>query len=271
MTMRQAAIFFFVVTGVFTALFVGLTIHSHTRFPDLTNQDQMTDEVLAGKDVWHHNNCVNCHTLMGEGAYFAPDLTRITQHRGEAYLTAFMHEPGRFYSEEVHGRVMPALGLDDDEIRQVIAFLEWIANIDNFDWPPRPIVVTGGIAGAHGPARADVPASDDPIAQGQALFHASPPACFTCHSTSPGVVLAGPPVAGMATRAEEVVASDKYTGAATTAEEYVRESIVEPHAHITEGPDFFATNGRSIMPDDYDDKLTSEQIEQLVAYLMSLR
>jgi nitric oxide reductase subunit C len=271
MTMRQAATFFFVVTGIFTAVFVGLTLHSHTRFGELTNADQITEEVLAGKDVWHHTNCVNCHTLMGEGAYFAPDLTRITQHRGEAYLTSFLQEPGRFYSEEVHGRVMPVLDLSDADIAHVIAFLEWIAAIDNFDWPPRPIVVTGGLPGAYGVGRVRTPASDDPIAQGDALFHASPPACFTCHSTSPGVVLAGPSMAGMATRAAEVVESEKYTGTATTAEEYVRESILEPHAHITEGPDFYAVNGRSLMPDNYDETLAAEQIDQLVAYLMSLR
>jgi nitric oxide reductase subunit C len=270
MTKRQAAIFFFAVTGVFTAVFVGLTIHSHTRFPELTNAHLITDQVLAGKDVWHHNNCVNCHTLMGEGAYFAPDLTRITQHRGEAYLASFMEDPGRFYSDEVHGRVMPVLGLSEEEIRDVIAFLDWIAQIDNFDWPPRPILVTGGSIGV-GPDRDRPPASDDPVAQGESLFHSSPPACFTCHSTSPGVVLAGPSVAGTARRAQEVVESEKYTGSATTAEEYVRESIVAPHAHITAGPDFFAAQGRSIMPDNYDETLTAEQIDQLVDYLMSLR
>jgi nitric oxide reductase subunit C len=270
MEKRTAVLFFFVVTGVFAALFVGLTIHSHTRFPELTNEHLLTDEVLAGKDVWHHNNCVNCHTLMGEGAYFAPDLTRITQHRGEAYLTSFLQNPSRFYSWEEHGRVMPTLPLSEAEIGQVIAFLDWIAQIDNFDWPPRPILVTGGAMPFPG-ARQPEPASDEPVALGEALFRTSPPACFTCHSTSPGVVLAGPPVAGMARRAAEVVEAEKYTGAATTAEDYVRESILEPHAHITAGPDFYATNGRSIMPDNYDETLTPEQIEQLVAYLMSLR
>jgi nitric oxide reductase subunit C len=269
MTKRQAAIFFFAVTGVFTAVFVGLTIHSHTRFGDLTNAHLITDEVLAGKDVWHHNNGVNCHTLMGEGAYFAPDLTRITQHRGEAYLTAFMQDPSRFYSWEEHGRVMPTLDLSETEIRQVIAFLDWIAAIENFDWPPRPILVTGGTMSVG--ARTPEAASDDPVAVGEALFRASPPACFTCHSTSPGVVLAGPSVAGTARRAQEVVESEGYSGTAATAEEYVRESILEPHAHIAEGPDFFSVNGRSIMPDNYGETLTAEQVDHLVAFLMSLR
>lgn len=271
MTKRQAVIFFFAVTGVFGAVFVGLTIHSHTRFPVLTNADRITDEVLAGKDVWHHNNCVNCHTLMGEGGYFAPDLTRITQHRGTAYLTAFLEEPGRFYSEEEHGRVMPNLGLADVEIASVIGFLDWIAAIDNFDWPPRPIVVTGGVAGSYGGGGQPSAASDDPVARGEALFRGSPPACFACHSTSPGVVLAGPSMAGLGGRAEGVVADDDYTGSAATAEDYIRESILEPHAHIAEGPEVFTVNGRSIMPDNYDESLTPEQVEELVAYLMSLR
>lgn len=272
MTRRQAAIFFFVVTGVFFAVFVGLTIHSHTRFPVLTRADRITEEVLAGKDVWHHRNCVNCHTLMGEGAYYAPDLTRITHHRGEAYLTAFLQDPGRFYSEAEHGRVMPTMGLSDVEIGQTIAFLDWIAGIDNFDWPPRPILVTGSaMPGVYGEESGGAAASDDPIAMGEALFRRSPPGCSACHSTAPDVVLAGPSVAGMAERAAAVVESEGYTGSATTAEDYVRESIIEPSAHITAGPGFFSVNGRSVMQDNFGETLTADEIDQLVAYLMSLR
>jgi nitric oxide reductase subunit C len=271
MTHKQAVTFFIAVTGVFAAVFVGLTLHSHTRFPALTHADRITGEVLAGKDVWHHNNCVNCHTLMGEGAYYAPDLTRITHHRGEAYLSTFLQAPSRFYTEEEHGRVMPDPGLDDAQIASVIAFLDWIAAIDNFDWPPRPILVTGGVPGAYGGEPAAAAPSDDPVAQGGALFRASPPSCFTCHSTSPGVVLAGPSMAGLVGRASEVVQGEEYTGSATTAEEYVRESIVEPSAYISEGPDFFASDGLSMMPAGFDRSLTDDEIDQLVAYLMSLR
>ena len=53
MTYKQAVTFFFAVTGIFIAVFVGLTLHSHTRFPALTHADQITDQVLEGKDVWH--------------------------------------------------------------------------------------------------------------------------------------------------------------------------------------------------------------------------
>jgi nitric oxide reductase subunit C len=38
-------------------------------------------------------------TLFGEGAYYAPDLTKITKLRGDAYLTAYMKNPADFYDE----------------------------------------------------------------------------------------------------------------------------------------------------------------------------
>ena len=82
MTKRQGRLFFIVCTVLFSVVFIALTIDSHRQFGKLTNADKITPEVIAGKHVWHKNNCINCHTLMGEGAYYAPDLTKITAHRG---------------------------------------------------------------------------------------------------------------------------------------------------------------------------------------------
>lgn len=270
MTKRTAAGIFYGATGAFLLLFVGLTIHSHTLFADLTNAEAITPAVLAGQEVWHDNNCVNCHTLLGEGAYFAPDLTRITSHRGEAYLTQFLKDPALFYSEEEHGRLMPNPGLSDTQIADVIAFLDWIGRIRNQNWPPRPILVSGSaMPGAYGQQTAP-PASDDPVAIGEAVFHQSPPGCFTCHSVAPGVTLAGPSLAGVGARAESLVAAG-YPGSATNAAEYIRESIVNPSASIAAGPPIFAVDGQSIMPNNYDRTLDTAQVEQLVAYLMTLR
>ena len=36
---------------------------------------------------------------------------------------------------------MPNPNLSDQEIGEVIAFLGWVAKIDNHGWPPRPILV----------------------------------------------------------------------------------------------------------------------------------
>lgn len=270
MTRRQTRLFFIVGTTVFAMIFVGLTIHSHTRFDELTHADAITPEVIAGKHVWHRKNCVNCHTLLGEGAYYAPDLTKIAQQRGEAYLRQFLQDPSRYYSEERHGRLMPNPRLSEEQITGVIAFLTWVSHIDNQNWPPRPIVVTA--ASPQGIMLGTTPpgaASADPVALGDALFRRSPPACFSCHSIQQGVILVGPSLAGLATRAGDLVKNPDYKGSARTASEYIRESIVDPHAYVVPGQTFSA-GGRSIMP-PYETMLKPEEIDQLVAYLATFR
>ena len=72
MNNRQARIFAWGSTIAAAALFLGLTLDSHRQFPELTNAANITPEVTHGKDVWHKYNCINCHTLFGEGAYYAP-------------------------------------------------------------------------------------------------------------------------------------------------------------------------------------------------------
>lgn len=143
MNKRQTR-FFAIGASLLSALaFIGLTLDSHRQFGKLTNADQITPAVTRGKDVWHKNNCINCHTVFGEGAYYAPDLTKITKHRGEAYLKAYMRDPSKFYDETRHRRLMPKQDLSETDITDLIAFLDWVSNVDNQGWPPRPILVTG--------------------------------------------------------------------------------------------------------------------------------
>ncbi len=273
MTKRQTRMFFVGGTLLFAAIFLGMTIDSHRQFDTLTNADQITPAVSAGKDVWHQGNCINCHTLLGEGAYYAPDLTKITDQRGEPYLTAFLKDPSQFYSEKQHRRLMPNPKLSDEEIAQVIAFLGWVSKIDNQGWPPRPILVSGGTfpgtAEAAG-ATSETAASGSPVALGQALFRGTPPGCASCHSLSPGVNLAGPSLAGLADEAAKIIASPDYQGTATTPEEFILESILEPSVYLVPGS-MYSASGRSFMPDNYRETLEPIQVEHLVAYLMTLR
>jgi nitric oxide reductase subunit C len=270
MTKRQTRLFFIVGTTVFAAIFIGLTVDSHRQFGELTHADAITPQVIAGKHVWHRKNCINCHTLLGEGAYYAPDLTKIAQQRGDAYLRQFLQNPARFYSEQRHGRVMPNLQLSDEQITDVLAFLTWISNIDNQNWPPRPIVVSAAMPQDSAPATAAAgAASSNPVALGEALYRRSPPACFSCHSITEGVVLVGPSLAGIGTRAAALVSSPDYKGAARSAQDYIRESIVDPHAYIVPGPTFSA-DGQSIMP-PFATVLKPEEVEQLVEYLATFK
>ncbi|MFA5630542.1 MAG: c-type cytochrome [Porticoccaceae bacterium] len=279
MTNRQARIFAVVATGLSILLFLGLTLDSHRQFATLTNAENITPQVKQGQDVWHKYNCINCHTLFGEGAYYAPDLTKITQHRGEAYLAAFMKDPGSFYDEKKHRRVMPNQNLSDDEITNLIAFLDWVSNVDNQGWPPRPILVTGGmvsstatVAGADDAELGTRPVdSDDDIrALGEHVFFTATPGCNACHSLAPGADMAGPTMAGLTTRAEQVINSPDYQGDATDVEGYIRESIIAPSAHIVPGQ-MYSAGGTSFMPTGYDQSLTAEQIEQLTAFLATFK
>ena len=113
-------------------------------------------------------------------------------------------------------------------------------------------------------------ASNDPIALGEALFGKSPPACFSCHSTKPDVQLVGPSLAGAGTRALEILNTPGYTGTAKTPGDYIRESILHPSAYVVPGATYSA-GGQSIMPDVYRDTLKPEDIDHLVAYLVTLK
>ncbi|AHL34768.1 c-type cytochrome [Pseudomonas veronii] len=285
MNKRQTRSFALISTAIAAIVFLGMTVDSHRQFPKLTNAQQITPEVTRGKDVWHEYNCINCHTLFGEGAYYAPDLTKITQQRGTPYLTAFLKDPSKFYDEQRHRRLMPNLKLNDEEIAALIAFMDWVSKVDNQGWPPRPILVTGtsipgmdltvaqqNVAGGNQPPAAR-PVSDkeDPIALGEALFRTTAtPVCSACHSIAPGVNLAGPTLAGLAARAKQVIASPDYKGKAKDVEGFIRESIVTPSAYLHPG-DMYSANGMSFMPDTFAKSLTPEQIDQLVAYLASFQ
>ncbi|WP_439125084.1 MAG: c-type cytochrome [Pseudomonas rhizophila] len=285
MNKRQTRSFALISTTIAAVVFLGMTVDSHRQFPKLTNAQQITPEVTRGKDVWHEYNCINCHTLFGEGAYYAPDLTKITQQRGTPYLTAFLKDPSKFYDEQRHRRLMPNLKLNDEEIAALIAFMDWVSKVDNQGWPPRPILVTGTsipgmdltvaqqnvASGNQPPAARPVSGKEDPIALGEALFRTTAtPVCSACHSIAPGVNLAGPTVAGLAARAKQVIASPDYKGKAKTVEDFIRESIVTPSAYLHPG-DMYSANGMSFMPDTFAKSLTPEQIDQLVAYLASFQ
>jgi nitric oxide reductase subunit C len=290
MNKRQTRLFAIACTAFAALIFVGLTLDSHRQFPALTHADKLTPQVIAGKDVWHRNNCINCHTIFGEGAYYAPDLTKIAKLRGEQYLRAYMRNPAQFYDEQRHRRLMPKQDLSDTDITNLIAFLGWVSEVDNQGWPPRPLLVTGAsipgtdltasqqaqTSGQPQPAEQVPPGArpvsgtENPMALGERLFRSATPACNACHSVAPGVNMAGPSLAGVAARAVDVLKSPDYKGKAKDPQGYIRESIEAPSAHIVPGA-MYSAGGVSFMPDTYGKSLTSEQIAQLVAYLSSLK
>ena len=281
MNKRQARLFALGSTLVAALAFVGLTIDSHRQFPKLTNAAAITPAVSHGKDVWHKNNCINCHTLFGEGAYYAPDLTKIAQLRGAPYLQAYLRDPSKFYDEQRHRRLMPRQDMSEREITDLVAFLDWVSKVDNNGWPPRPLLVTGATIGAAGaqpfaqaaamPSAAAADTVDkDTIALGAIVFRTASPACGVCHSLQPGVAMAGPSLAGVATRAQQTLAAGDYKGQAKDVEGYLAESITLPSAHIVTGGTY-STDGVSLMPATFGKDLAPAQVRQLAAYLATFK
>ena len=82
--------------------------------------------------------------------------------------------------------------------------------------------------------------------------------CITCHSLDAGTVVVGPSMAGIGTRAGSTVSGQ-------SAEDYLKESILNPDAHVVDG--FTA----GTMPQVWADELNDEQVDQLVAYLLTLK
>jgi mono/diheme cytochrome c family protein len=112
------------------------------------------------------------------------------------------------------------------------------------------------LAALLGACSSGAPAPDDLTeqeTQGMRLFTAS---CAACHTTSGDSVIVGPPLAGIAYRAAERIPGQ-------SASEYLRTSIVEPDAYINEG-------FNDLMPKTFGSIFTDEEIDALVAFLMTL-
>ena len=135
---KQARAFFLGGTLVTFLIFIGLTIFSFGEGQDQSNYGDITEEVVRGKELWEQNNCMGCHTLLGEGAYYAPELTKVLDRRGEGYVKALLMTPNPW---EPNGRKMVAYGFSDDEANDLIAFFEWISRIDlnGFDTVVSPL------------------------------------------------------------------------------------------------------------------------------------
>ena len=145
MEKKGARNFFIWGTVICTGLFIWLTIDTHTTIPKRTNTDKLTEEVVQGKRVWHKHNCNDCHTILGIGGYYSPDVTKAYSTKGEKWLKAFLKNPE---SPDPNRRKMPNQKLSDDEVNKLIAFLKWVDAIDTNEWPPKPITVakTTGVA-----------------------------------------------------------------------------------------------------------------------------
>lgn len=134
----QAKTFFIGGTILCTGAFTWLTIDSFHQIPEITNQDEMSEEVVQGKHLFDESNCMGCHTLLGEGGYYAPELTKVYERRGPAFIRSMLTDPHAMYPGQ---RKMQTYELTEQEKDAMIAFFEWIGRIDTNGFPPDPTLM----------------------------------------------------------------------------------------------------------------------------------
>ena len=114
-----------------------------------------------GKLTSQAKNCMNCHTLLGNGAYYAPDLTKAWLDPAWSETGPMMAMTGKSTREEAmaeflqhpstyptHARMMPELGITADEAKGLVAFLKHMSSIDTNGFP-RNFGKEEGTSNAH--------------------------------------------------------------------------------------------------------------------------
>ena len=137
-TKAMARNIFYGGTLFFFLLFLALTYQTHSALPERDNRAAINDTIALGKKVWEEHDCIGCHTLLGEGAYFAPELGNVYKRFGSTdAIKGFIASrpkdgvPGR--------RSMPQFNLSDEELTAVAEFLKYVSEIKTArNWPPTP-------------------------------------------------------------------------------------------------------------------------------------
>ncbi len=135
MSERMAKGIFWLGTLASLAVFLAMTVHTHQSFAALTHADALDEKVVSGKRAFERHNCNDCHTILGFGAYYAPDLTRAYARLGEDAVRRRLEAPEVVFADSY--RKMPQQHLSRQEVDDLVAFLRWVSSIENHDWPPQ--------------------------------------------------------------------------------------------------------------------------------------
>lgn len=228
----------------------------------------------------YENNCRSCHGPQGGGIQgVAPSL-----NSAELFTGARLEQIGFSGTIEDYlsgviaaGRPVPSEGtsypqrmptwaqeyggpLREDQIDSLVRFImNWEDHaLAGGESQPTP---AAGFVGDD--ITVDLPPGDPE--SGQQLSE-GPLGCAGCHTLSTvGPPWTGDGEPGMGARAEQRIEQETYTGQAASPEQYLMESVVLPEAHIVEG------YPSGVMPPGYGDRITAQELADLVAYMMSLR
>jgi nitric oxide reductase subunit C len=130
-----AKAFFLVGTAVCAGMFILLTVDTINRIPERTKTVNLSPAVIRGKNLWDKNNCMGCHTLFGEGAYYAPELTKVYERRGPEFIGLMLKDPQAVYPGQ---RKMVKYNFNQEQIDDMVAFFKWIGEVNTNGFPANP-------------------------------------------------------------------------------------------------------------------------------------
>lgn len=195
-----ARAFFLGGTAVCSLVFVALTVDTFGKIPEQTKAAAITPEVERGKALWEASNCMGCHTLFGEGAYYGPELTKVYERRGAEFIRAMLRDPEAMYPGQ---RRMQNYHFDERQIDDLLAFLQWSGNVDLNGFPPKPSLMPIAVPGADAVAAS----VDRPQIFNQL--------CIACHALGGEGGAVGPALDGVGARRDR---------------DYLKQWLVDPHA-----------------------------------------
>ena len=124
------------------------------------SEQEAGDLLHLGKLGSQAKNCMDCHTLLGNGAYFAPDLTKAWldpawgpegsmqamtgKGSKEEAMAEFLMHPSQY---PTHARMMPNLGITAKEAQGLVAFLKHMSSIDTNGFPRNFGKIQGAVHG----------------------------------------------------------------------------------------------------------------------------
>ncbi len=124
------------------------------------SEKEAGDLLHLGKLGSQVKNCMDCHTLLGNGAYYAPDLTKawldpawgpegsmqaVTgKSTKEEAMAEFLQHPELY---PTHARMMPNLGITAQEAKGLVAFLKHLSSIDTNGFPRNFGKIQGALNG----------------------------------------------------------------------------------------------------------------------------
>jgi mono/diheme cytochrome c family protein len=225
------------------------------------------------------SRCRSCHGPQGKGTPLAPALNSADLFNGARLEAAGFSGSVEDYVRGTisAGRPIPSAGtnypqrmptwsdrfggpLRDDQVDALVAFV--------MNWEDRALAeATAAPALPPGEEVGNditqtLPAGDE--ANGKVLAEGTL-GCAACHTLSTvGPAWAGDATTpGIGTRAATRIDEPGYNGAATTAEMYLLESIVDTNAHLVSG---FEPN---VMPGTFANRLTPQDAADLIAYMLT--